>query len=245
MGRKTWTDQQLQQLQTLWRTHTSIEIAEMMGKTHVAVQGKAKELGLKRTANERAELVKRNAGCFKKGNLPHNAREPGTILRRGSCGYFYIKLDDGSVVEYHRHLYESANGAVSEDMAIIGVKTPLNKFKTAKALKTAFERGEIQAISRSELAVRNNNRLKAMHSIRKTWQTRKVFLLHYLLRLIVLSDTLEDMIARANALSLIDPKYSQQATTWGKRLHSLKMAYAKSLPQRTSTEFFLQLPRAI
>lgn len=80
--------------------------------------------GRKQTDYMSAEAIERTKSTrFKKGNLPHNAKQSDGIIvsRRDKSGrvYKYIRIGLGKWELLHRHIWEQANGAIPHGFAVV------------------------------------------------------------------------------------------------------------------------------
>lgn len=251
---KRWTEKEDDLLRAHWRTHglsalRQMLLAESYDRTEVAISYRAKKLKLKRTPNEvRRLMFENNRGLFKKGNMPHNHREIGSIFRR-TDGYLFIKTSEDPVNGtelYQRHLAKKHFGhdLTAHDM-VIGIGRPIYKYKTAKALKRAFSQGKVKIVSRKELVALNANREKAAESRRQHTEAKKEGLHTYLTRLMLIVDELHGRYHKAKSkletyLSYKDyapntKPLKREVEILRKRIHCLKMAYARARP--VSKEF--------
>lgn len=169
-----WTVEQKQYLTANYANKNTKEIAAALGFTVFQVYYKVKLLGLKKdrqfikeeskrtyvgsTLQKKYQfpkghkpyntgtkgLVKRNKGCFKKGNLPHNTLYDGAE-RVDSEGYTFVRLSKANWVLKQRLVYEKQHGAIPEGMVII--------FKDGN--KQNFDIANLEMITREENMQRN------------------------------------------------------------------------------------------
>jgi hypothetical protein len=59
-------------------------------------------------------IMKSNSGSFKKGIIPHNTKENGYLSIRYTKGrpYYWIRVDQGKFVLYHRKIWEDHFGEI-------------------------------------------------------------------------------------------------------------------------------------
>jgi hypothetical protein len=82
---------------------------------------------------------------FKKGDVPHNARDIG-YTRIDENGYVLIKIEDNrKLVFKHRYIWEQAHGAIQKGYNIV--------FKDGNSLNCVLE--NLECISNAELGERN------------------------------------------------------------------------------------------
>jgi len=65
-------------------------------------------------------IEKSMATRYKPGNLPHNTKYDGAILKRkyGNDLYHYIRISKSNWVPLHRHIWEQANGKINKGMNV-------------------------------------------------------------------------------------------------------------------------------
>jgi len=104
---------------------------------------------------------------FKKRHLPANTKYDGCLsLRKKQNGerYYYIRISQAKWVLYQRYLWEQKYGSIPKGMIII--------FKDKNPLNCTIE--NLEMISRAENVRRNENRKKAIESIKATWHREKM-----------------------------------------------------------------------
>jgi hypothetical protein len=113
MGLK-WKNKDVEYLKQNYKVKSNVEMALFLGRTASAVKRKMYEQSIRRDALElhkiRSHIAKRpNAGQFKKGRLPHNARYDG-CARITKDGYVEVRLDAGIFKLKHLYRWELLNG---------------------------------------------------------------------------------------------------------------------------------------
>lgn len=165
---RKWTSELDQKLTELYPDHTCKQIAEIMGFTHYAVEGRRSTLGLTKDENigrikkgnippnkgkkmspEVREKVKHT--FFKKGHTPVNTSFDGKISirknrnRSDNSNYKYIRLSKGEWELLHRYNWEKEFGPIPEGMNVV--------FKTSDKMNCETE--NLEMISDAELMQRN------------------------------------------------------------------------------------------
>lgn len=123
---------------------------------------------------------------FKLGNIPTNSKQEGNrvlVLRKDKNGrrYYYIRVNLGKWIEFHRYVWEMFFGPIPANMIVI--------FKDGDTFNCHPD--NLQLISKQQNARRNHNPEKTKQAFR----TGKVKPTYYASRLF-----LKDKVARAFAL---------------------------------------------
>ncbi|WP_041963433.1 HNH endonuclease signature motif containing protein [Sulfurospirillum cavolei] len=127
-------------------------------RTHKAIKGKCKALGLKTGRNgcfQKGQtppnkgtkgVCKANKTSFKKGNTPHNAKKVGSIvLHKDKDGYTYMRIkvaEPNSWQMLHACIWEHKHGKIPEGFCVI--------FKDRNTFNTSLN--NLMLVSRSELS---------------------------------------------------------------------------------------------
>lgn len=144
---KSWTEDQLQTLKSLYPDHTNAEIAVIVGRSESAVSARASILGLRK---DRQWMIMKSSGtafrkghvpsnkgrkwdeymsvekqelarstCFKKGQKAYNLKPVG-YERKVKGGYWEVKVAQPDVFKAkHRILWEEHYGPVPEGKIIV------------------------------------------------------------------------------------------------------------------------------
>jgi len=119
-------------IKELYQTHTSDEIAQIIGSTKSSVKNQAFKMGLKKAYNsgqfhkggipqnkgkkmdqylspEKVAKIKQT--CFKKGQSPHNTKQIGDT-RKTKHGYWRIKVASHKWEYLHRKIFLEANPGI-------------------------------------------------------------------------------------------------------------------------------------
>ena len=182
--RKYWSAKEDQFLENHINKMTNEEIGLALNRTILSISNRIAALKLKRKpevtkAQKAVNHFKKghktwNKGMkglrlsphseFKKGNLPHNAKEDGEItIHTDKCGakYKLIRLSLGVWQPYHRYVWEQAHGPIP--------KSTIITFKNKDTLDCRLE--NLKLISRADNLRRNANREKAAKSLQEQWDS--------------------------------------------------------------------------
>lgn len=167
---KKWTQADIAQLTELYKTKSYKECAAIMSLSKYSIKAAVTRFGLQSGRTGRfdsghtpfnngkkqieymsAEAIERTrATQFKKGNVSHNIKHDGAVVKRAD-GYVYIRQSTNNWVALHRHLWEMEHGPIPEGMVLI--------FKNGNAEDCSLE--NLELITRGENAKRNHNTDKA------------------------------------------------------------------------------------
>ena len=175
MTRSPWTDADDTILRTRYPHEPTVTLAADLGRTTQAVSTRASVLGLSKTPEARAKIVRETPGVrfpyqggnghrrntsgmreyqFKPGNRPWHQRPIGTVLPRGGGnGYLYRKVSETGVrnVDWrpvHLLVWEAVHGPIEPGHALI--------FRDGNRMNTAIE--NLELVTRAELMRRNSVR---------------------------------------------------------------------------------------
>lgn len=177
MKKKWWTEADDDFLLNHLNELTDREIAQALGRSKASIRNRLTKLGITRPAEVRARMMQKtqfrkghkswNRGMkgihmspqteFKKGNKPATTKYNGaiTIRNRNQTPYQYIRISECNWMLLHRKVWEDANGPIPRGHVI--------RFKNGDTLDARLE--NLECISRSEHAMRNQNREKAARTL--------------------------------------------------------------------------------
>ena len=177
MRKKWWTEADDAFLRSHLNEMTDREIGQALGRSKSSIRNRLTILGITRPADVRARMMQKtqfrkgqaswNRGMkgirmsprteFKKGNKPASTKHDGaiTIRNRNQTPYQYIRISECNWRLLHRKVWEDANGPIPRGHVI--------RFKNGDTLDVRLE--NLECISRSEHAMRNQNREKARKTL--------------------------------------------------------------------------------
>ena len=156
---------------------TDREIGQALSRSKSSIRNRLTKLGITRPADVRAGMMQKtqfrkgqaawNQGMkglrmsprteFKKGNKPATTKHDGaiTVRNRNQTPYQYIRISECNWMLLHRKIWGDANGPIPRGHVI--------RFRNGNTLDVRLE--NLECISRSEHAMRNQNREKARKTL--------------------------------------------------------------------------------
>jgi hypothetical protein len=143
-------------LRNNYQTMSDPEISAKLGRTFNSVRARRRALNLQKNS----KMIQRRK-CFKKGNIPHNAYDEGTIIRKkdtkGRYYYFIKEQKQGKLKPLHSFLWRKSGREIPEKHIVV--------FSDGDADNCTLE--NLECISRAELLIRNRNKeLQLLESIK-------------------------------------------------------------------------------
>lgn len=177
MRKKWWTETDDAFLRSHLNEMTDREIGQALGRSKSSIRNRLTKLGITRPADVRARMMQKtqfrkgraswNRGIkgihlspsteFKKGHQPTSTKHDGaiTVRNRNQTPYQYIRISKCNWMLLHRKVWEDANGPIPRGHVI--------RFRNGNTLDVRLE--NLECISRSEHAMRNQNREKARKTL--------------------------------------------------------------------------------
>lgn len=167
-----------------WQSASDADLAQRCGRTLSAIQAKRCKMGLTGKAKGPNSgsftpgMTPWNAGmrgfvpprsrktCFRPGNVPHNAHEPGKMYIRkdNDRAIWYIKPHNSRRVEpYHRWRWKQMYGEIPDGHVVV--------FENGDTMNISDH--NLQLLSRRENMSRNMKKIDAKHRANKAAASRK------------------------------------------------------------------------
>lgn len=184
---KYWDNAEEKYLIDNYKNNSLRELAEKLDRTMPSVKNRLRKLKLYKTENRgkykkgmtpwnkgTKGVMKGNCKSYKKGHKPHNTKYDGCISIRTDTGtgikYKWIRISEGNWVEYHRYLWERANGPIPKGMIV--------RFKDGNSMNCVVENLEMVSMAKNLKMNYNVNKRMAFYLAPKNKKLRKELLNH-------------------------------------------------------------------